>query len=246
MLSTLLLIALVFWLAGLIKGISGMGLATIVMALLSLFMPPAKAAMLMVVPSLATNLAQCIGKHGASLIKRFWAMWLALGLLTAYSPYSGLNTTDSNISSIALGVVLIVYGLWGLRKPKLPALTDRPLINGGIAGALTGLVTATTGVFVIPLVPYLQTLKLSKEEFIQTLGISFTVATIGLAIRLGGAPSLDWGAHTGDMVIGVIAAFAGLWMGAKMRNKLDPAQFQQSLYGVFTLLGLIMIARSLT
>jgi uncharacterized membrane protein YfcA len=246
MVSTLLLVAVVFWLAGLIKGISGMGLATIAMALLSLFMPPAHAAMLMVVPSLATNLAQCIGKQWSNVIKRFWAMWLALGILTAYSPYSGLNTTDSNLSAIALGVVLIVYGAWGLRKPQPPKLSDKPLVNGGIAGALTGLITATTGVFVMPLVPYLQTLKLSREEFIQTLGISFTVATLGLAVRLGGAPNLDWGAHTDAIVIGVIAAFIGLWMGTKTRNKLNSTQFQNSLYGVFTLLGLIMITKSLT
>jgi len=143
-------------------------------------------------------------------------------------------------------VVLIAYGAWGLRKPQPPKLSDKPLVNGGIAGALTGLITATTGVFVMPLVPYLQTLKLSREEFIQTLGISFTVATLGLAVRLGGAPNLDWGAHTDAIVIGVIAAFIGLWMGTKTRNKLNSTQFQNSLYGVFTLLGLIMITKSLT
>ena len=244
-LLSLLIVVVVFWLAGLIKGISGMGLATIVMGLLSLFMPPAKAAMLMVAPSLATNLAQCIGHHARALTQRFWSLWLALGLVTAFSPFSGLDAVDSTISSTALGIVLVLYGIWGLRKPRLPRFEQRPLLVGTIVGLLTGFVTATTGVFVLPLVPYLQSLNLSKDEFIQTLGISFTVATLGLAVRLGAAPALDWHNHIADMALGIIAAFVGLWMGALLRNKLNAAQFQTSLYVVFALLGVIMIARSL-
>jgi uncharacterized membrane protein YfcA len=240
-----LIIAAIFLLAGVIKGISGMGLATSAMALLSLLMPPAQAAMLMVVPSIATSLAQCIGKHGLQLPKRFWAMWLALGTATIFSPYSSLGTADSYTSALTLGVVLILYGLWGLRKPDLPRLDNRPLLASTVAGALTGLVTATTGVFVMPLVPYLQSLQLSKQAFIQTLGISFTIASASLAIRLGGTPDITWDANVADMATGVVAAFVGLWVGSLVRSKLNAIQFQRFLYGVFALLGLLMILKSI-
>lgn len=242
--SAFVIIVIVFWLAGLIKGISGLGLATIVVGMLSLFMPPAKAAMLMVAPSLVTNLAQCVGQHTMLLIRRFWALWLTLGLTTAFAPFPGLNAADTTVSTIMLGLVLIVYGAWGLRKPTLPTLKGPPSLISALAGLLTGLVTATTGVFVLPLVPYLQTLRLSKDQFIQTLGISFTVATIGLGIRLGSSASLAWQSHVADALLGVIAALIGLWMGARIRHRLNPAQFQSSLYAVFALLGVIMIARS--
>ncbi len=51
-------------------------------------------------------------------------------------------------------------------------------------GYITGVITAATGVFVIPAVPYLQTLKLNKDELIQALGLAFTTSTVALAIKL--------------------------------------------------------------
>jgi uncharacterized protein len=57
---------------------------------------------------------------------------------------------------------------------------------GPLIGVLTGLVTAATGVFVIPAVPYLGALNLGKEDMIQALGLSFTVSTIALAAARGG------------------------------------------------------------
>ena len=50
-----------------------------------------------------------------------------------------------------------------------------------MAGAATGVVTAATGVFVIPAVPYLQALDLGREDLVQALGLSFTVSTLALA-----------------------------------------------------------------
>lgn len=233
------MIALVFFVAGVIKGISGMGLPTISMALLSMLMLPAKAAMLMVMPSLLTNITQCMGKHWRSLIKNYWLMWVMLSVVTVFSPYSGLNVAGGH-ATLFLGLTLVAYGTWGLFKPTLPSFGSHKQLVGGIVGMLSGLVTAATGVFVIPMVPYLQSLKLSKDEFIQALGISFTVATIALTIRLGATNTSDWGSNLPDIAIAIIAAFIGLWIGSQLRDKLNPIQFQRILYGVFTVLGLLM------
>ena len=48
----------VFILAGVVKGVVGLGLPTISMAMLALVMAPAQAAALLIVPSLITNLWQ--------------------------------------------------------------------------------------------------------------------------------------------------------------------------------------------
>ncbi|MGZ8197008.1 MAG: sulfite exporter TauE/SafE family protein, partial [Burkholderiales bacterium] len=49
-------IAATFGLAGMVKGVIGMGLPIVAMGLLVLFMPPAQAAAVLVVPSLVTNI----------------------------------------------------------------------------------------------------------------------------------------------------------------------------------------------
>jgi uncharacterized membrane protein YfcA len=242
--NSILVIALVFLIAGTVKGISGMGLPTISMAILSLLMLPAKAAMLMVMPSLLTNVTQCMGKHWRSLIKNHWAMWAALVLTTIFSPYSGLDVAGGH-ATLFLGLVLMAYGVWGLFKPTLPSLGNNKSFIGGIVGILSGLVTVATGVFVIPLVPYLQSLKLSKDEFIQALGISFTVATIALTIRLGATNTKDWSANLPEIAMAIIAAFIGMWIGARLRDKINPIQFQRLLYTAFTVLGMLMTYKSI-
>jgi hypothetical protein len=55
--------------------------------------------------------------------------------------------------------------------------------------------TAATGVFVIPAVPYLQALGFDREELMKALGLSFTVSTVALAWSLAGSGTLDLGAR---------------------------------------------------
>ena len=57
-LSLMLLTTTAFLLAGLVKGVVGLGLPTLAMALLALAMPPAQAAALLILPSLVTNVWQ--------------------------------------------------------------------------------------------------------------------------------------------------------------------------------------------
>ena len=52
------LIVLTFLLAGLVKGVVGLGLPTVAVGLLGLLMPPMQAAAILVVPSTVTNVWQ--------------------------------------------------------------------------------------------------------------------------------------------------------------------------------------------
>jgi uncharacterized membrane protein YfcA len=61
--ATFFFIGLVFVVAGAVKGITGLGLPTLSIGLLGLFISPAVATSLMVLPTLATNVAQCTGPH---------------------------------------------------------------------------------------------------------------------------------------------------------------------------------------
>jgi len=57
------IVALVFGLAGLVKGVIGLGLPTISMGLLGALMPPGQAAAILIVPALATNAWQIWDAH---------------------------------------------------------------------------------------------------------------------------------------------------------------------------------------
>ncbi|MEO7150475.1 MAG: sulfite exporter TauE/SafE family protein [Burkholderiaceae bacterium] len=235
-------IGVVFVLAGGVKGITGMGLPTVAVSLLGLWMAPAQAAALLVLPSLATNLAQCRGPQGRRLAAMLWPAWLTLAVVTVWAPDVG--RTDGPIGPHRLlGAVLVVYGLWGWWRPVLPNLAPRAKSIGACVGVATGLVTATTAVFVVPLVPYLQALRLDKDAMVQALGLSFTIATLALALRLQASPA-GLTLLSAASAWALAAAFAGLWLGAKVRGRLSGPSFQRALMVVFIGLGLANLLRS--
>lgn len=240
--SLLLSIAASFAAAGLVKGVSGMGLPTLAMALLSLFMPAPEAAALMLAPALLSNVAQCLGPQAPMLTRRLWPLWVGMAAGTWLSPWSGLRPGAGETARLLLGPVLLAYGLFGLWRPQLPAPGRHAAWIGAAAGLLGGALNAATGVFVLPMVPYLQALKLEREAMIQALGLSFTVAALALAARLGPQPGMSWPAPLA-IALALLAAFAGMGLGARLRGRLAPQAFQRSLYGVFLLLGLLMLAR---
>ena len=111
-----------------------------------------------------------------------------------------------------------------------------------MAGGVTGIITAATGVFVIPAVPYLQSIGLEREELVQALGLSFTVSTIALAFNVwtAGALNVSMAAST---LGALISASAGMWIGQTLRRRLPAAAFRRCFFAGLLLLGLYLVAR---
>ncbi|WP_228743014.1 sulfite exporter TauE/SafE family protein, partial [Klebsiella quasipneumoniae] len=98
-----LCLLLIFIAAGLVKGVTGMGLPTVAMGLLGLLMPPPAAAALLVLPSLLTNLWQLLaGPALAQIVRRLWLMMtgMIIGTLAGSSLLIHLNP---RWSALALG-----------------------------------------------------------------------------------------------------------------------------------------------
>src|ERR1700722_16414635 len=209
----LAVVAAAFLLAGLVKGVTGLALPTVGIGLLSLAMPPAHAAALIVVPALITNLWQMMSGPGlGSLVRRLWQMQLAICLGT-WAGASLMAGSETAFASAALGIALIAYAAFGLmnvRIPQVPAWAEWWL--GPFVGGATGFISAATGVFVIPAVPYLQALGFEREEFMQALGLSFTVSTIALAWSLVSAGTLNPGTGLYSL-LALVPALAGMIAG---------------------------------
>lgn len=111
-------------------------------------------------------------------------------------------------------------------------------------GLVTGLITGATGVFVIPAVPYLNSLGLEKEELIQALGLSFTVSTIALAAALVLQGQYHW-AGAWSSLLAVVPALVGMFIGQSIRNRLQPDVFRRWFFIGLVVLGVYMLARGL-
>jgi uncharacterized protein len=236
-------IILTFVLAGIVKGVTGMGLPTVSMGVLGLLMAPAEAASLLIIPSLITNVWQfAAGPNRAATLRRTWPMLLLIVLTTIAS--AGLLTTFAGAAT-ALGIALIIYAAISLAKVHIsvPHRTEpwlSPLI-----GATTGVVTGATGVFVIPAVPYLQAIGLQRDDLVQALGLSFTVSTIALAIGLAVHGALQVNAGTTSLLC-TIPALLGMFLGQTIRTRIDPVTFRLWFFIALLLLGADLAARALT
>jgi uncharacterized membrane protein YfcA len=113
-----------------------------------------------------------------------------------------------------------------------------------VTGYATGILTAATGVFILPMVVFLQSLELDKEEMIQALGASFLICTVALCLSVGWQASLT-ASFSRAGLLSLTFALTGLGAGAVIRRFLNVDQFRRVLFSLFILLGLGMLARSL-
>ncbi len=242
--GALALVAATFFLAGLVKGVTGMGLPTVAMGLLGAFLSPLAAAGLLLVPSLITNLWQlAAGPHFGALARRLWPMMLAISVGTLFGS-TLLTGGDAGFSTGALGLTLALYAGAALLLPPFRLAPRWEPVASPLAGLLTGLVTGATGVFVLPAVPFLQSLDLSRDDLVQALGLSFTVSTLALGAGLLWHGGLAGGDMLGS-ALAVLPAVAGLVAGQLIRTRIAPPLFRKVFLIGLLVLGLEMAARPL-
>jgi uncharacterized membrane protein YfcA len=236
-------VAAVFVLAGFVKGVIGVGLPTVVMGVLGAIIQPAQAASLMVIPAITTNIWQvAAGPAFRQLVRRLWPMlaaicagtWIASGFLT------GGSATETRF---ALGVVLALYGCTGFTRMQWRVAPRAEPWLGPVMGLVTGLLNGATGVFVVPAVPYIQSLGLEKEAFIQALAFTPLTAALALTATLttGGVLGLEL---AGASLLAMLPAFAGMCIGQWMRARVSERVFRCVFFAGLIALGAYLAARN--
>jgi uncharacterized protein len=235
----LILIAAAFLLAGFVKGALGLGLPTVAMGLLAVSMPPAQALAIVIVPAIVTNIWQTfVGPYLRDIILRLWPLmigtvvgvWLNSGMLTG--PYS-------RYGAVVLGALLVIYAIIGLTKFSFHVARRHEKWIGGIVGVITGMVSATTGVQVLPSMPFMQAIGLEKDELVQALGVFFTVATVSVAFNLTSAGLLT-AATALPGAVAMAASFAGMFIGQAVRSRLEPEAFRKWFLIAMIFLGIYL------
>lgn len=247
-LLSIITIALAFLLAGFVKGVIGMGLPTVSLGLLSLVMTPAHAAALLIVPSLATNSWQLVGPDFWPLVRRLWPMMA--GVIAGALLGAGLLPTDSSgRATLGLGLALVAYAAIGLSKVRFSVPPQAEPWLAPVVGLLTGLVTAATGIFVIPALPYLQAIGLQRDDLVQALGIHFTVATFALTAVLAINGVLQSSLSGGWLLYASLAALApallGMRIGQIVRTRISPDVFRVCFFVGMLALGAHLALRGL-
>ena len=234
--DVVVLVVLVFFVAGSIKGLIGFGLPTVSIAILAAFLGLIEAMTLMLLPSLITNLFQgLVGKYLIRLIRRYWSMFI-FGAVFTWLSSSLLSTGHAATFAVILGVVLTLYGISSLYSLQLPSPGSRERWISPLVGIVSGGITGITGVFLVPAVGYLQALRMERDELIQAIGLWVTVATLSLAFSLK-----DHDLFSNELgllsLTAVLPALLGMWVGRILRPRLSESAFRHLFFAALMLLG---------
>lgn len=229
-----------FALAGFVKGVLGQGLPTVAVGVLALIMSPGEATALLIIPALLTNIWQAwAGPSFLPLLRRLWPTMIAIALGTWIATALGFGLLTPEAASIArktLGVTLILYGILGLSNVNLRTPRCYEPWLGPAMGAANGAVSTATGVFMVPVIPYITSLGLERDELVQAQGISFTVSTSSLSLVLIANGTLHVGNATASL-LAVVVSILGMIFGQYVRTLASPGLFRVLFFIGMLVLG---------
>jgi uncharacterized protein len=235
-------VAAAFILAGFVKGVVGLGLPIISIAILAATIGLKSAVALFLIPAMATNLWQAFtGGNFLVLLRRLWPL-LATAMVGIWFGVKILAIADNNQLSIALGSILVVYAAIGLTRAEMPKPGRFEPWLTPVMGATGGVMFGMMGNFMVPGVLYIQSLGLPRDMFVQALGLTFLVISITLAFSLQRHAMMPL-----DTVL--LSAFAliptaiGVFTGQALRKRLSEAQFRKIVYVAIGVAGVYMIVR---
>ena len=236
---------LAFAVAGLVKGISGIGYSTTALPILTLGVGIETAMPLVLLPSIASNLMVMVtAGHFRSSLSRFWPLYVAMlpGLILGLST---LSRVDKSIAEVALGAVILGYTAYALARPEtmLPAHLHKLFMVP--AGFLNGLVNGLTGSQIMPMIPYMMSLKLQPNEFVQSTNIGFTLASLVMLAGLTSIGYLDWSIVFISLA-GLVPAFACVKVGTAVRSRLQAHAFRIIVLMVLAVLAISLLARHIS
>ncbi len=238
---TILIIVGTFLIAGTIKGVIGLGLPTVSLALLTVTVGLPNAMALLLVPSLITNLWQAmVGGSGRAILRRLWP-FLLMATVTVWFGSTALTRVDLSLLSALLGVLLAVYSTVNLAGLRFTITTRQELWVGPLAGLVNGILTGMTGSFVVPGVLFLQAIGLSRDMLIQAMGMLFTASTLALAVALQGNDLLTLELGTLSAAA-LLPAIIGMLLGQRIRQRLSEQLFRRIFFISLLMLGAYIIA----
>jgi uncharacterized membrane protein YfcA len=241
--ETLAIVAFAFLVAGFVKGVVGLGLPVISIAILATTIGLKNAVPLFLIPALATNAWQSLaGNHFRALLIRLWPLF-AGAVIGIWIGVRILAYADAQWLSLVLGSLLVAYTLTGLTGARLPKPGHREAWLTPVMGTAGGVLFGMTGNFLLPGVLYVQSLGLSRDAFVQALGMTFMVISVTLVLALS-RYSLMSKETAFVSALALVPTMIGVFVGQRVRKKLSEVQFRLIVLIAVGLAGVYMIVRA--
>lgn len=239
------IVAATFFVAGIVKGVLGLGLPTVAITILTFFIPPVDAVMMNVIPVLILNSWQYYqAEDHLFIVKKYWR--LAAWMVASLSIFSFVTVHLSNeVIKLWIGVGILSFFITNIRTGGWYVPPKKTRFWDPIVGIISGFVGGPTALWAIPLTIYLISARISKREFVDTMGFLLLVGCVPVIF---GYVSTEIFILSEICIAGMVAtifAIVGFVLGQQIRDKISTELFRKLLLWMFFVMGMRMIAVSL-
>ena len=228
---------------GIVKGSVGIGMSMFSVPLIAFILPPTKAMMLLCFPVIVTNFIQMDIKRGVSNY-RFLPMFMTLflGIIIGGKLILSLNLKTISIIIALTIIIFTLFNFFGLNlkwlKPKYEKIIS--IFIGFFSGILGGLSTF----YAPPIITFLVSLNLAKENFIRTTATMYFLASIPLYSSL----IFHGLGNFYDLLVSLIItapALLGQYFGTKIRMRLSNIIFRKTILIILIVIGFSLLIKNL-
>jgi uncharacterized membrane protein YfcA len=243
--SIIIGIVVMLVLAGMTKGLVGVGMPIVAVPLLNLLVDLPVTVAILSIPLIISNVPQALdGDPIGVVLRRLRPVLLGLVAGVVGGVYA-LVTIRIDLLKPLVGAILIVVVTLMLLSPHIVVPPKSEYYVGplaGLVGGILGGLAALAGPFVFI---YILALGLSKDRFVQYSSMYLVVASTLLTVTLGGFGGLGWR----DALIStcaVIPIIVGMRLGAQLRAFVSPPMFRRLILLVVMVSGVHLVAGSIS
>ena len=220
------LLAVSLVIAGLVKGVIGVGMPIVAFPMLSMLVDVQTAVMLLSMPLVLSNIPQAL--EGGLVGQTLWSLAPVLaGMIPGlWIGVAVLLNVDPAAAKIVAGVGVIVVAALNLLAPRLQ-IKRRMIgpvgLGAGFCGGLLGGIAAASGPLVFM---FLLAKGLSGKAFTKEASMFLVVSSLLLASVLAASRTFDW--H--DALISALSTapvVAGMLVGQKLRDAVPADAFKK-------------------
>lgn len=237
-----LVLGLIFAIASLLHGISGLGVTLVTTTALASMYPLQHAIILIILPSFALNLMtwliggeRSVWENFIYYLKHYWLLAL-MSLLGSLLGVKLLMWVDSSYILLLLAAVIAFYVISNALGKKIILPATKPVLI--ITGITAGIIGGSTNAMSTILLMYLLSATDDKNTIAKVGNMCYLLGKVAQIIVLWqpimALPSSDW------LLIAVltILSIASLLVGIRLRHYLSQARFRQLVLVILTVLGL--------
>lgn len=238
---SLMLLALIFLVGGLVKGTVGFGLPTIGIGLGALVVDIPTAMLLIAFPTIATNVWQLwVNGDWRHIARRLWVFMLAAVWLIPLGVAAIVYVPAMPYQRL-LGLIILIYSVWTLwGKDGVFPWAQNPTV-ALVAGSLNAVLTGMTGCFSVPGVMYLRAVGLSKADLLGAMGMLYLLSAVGMLGSLWFMGKTTMALSQASLAACVPVGM-GLVLGTLIQKRLSEALFKRLFLASFAVLGLVLMA----